>query len=1052
LQLCSDTFRIGRRRSTTLHAQTDIAFERPADTSSVRIGADTIAQWQSGSYDIVHLDGNVHITQGGLTATAQQAIIWIEIPKDDGPHRSQVMIYLEGNATIELPKGKGGGGKITDQSMIESLFTRETVLLGSGRRVEANSRSNETFDRAVALRRAKAESAFIRPVQFQQTEIIEGNFAPTTTPTVVSPQTGIAAPVGSVLDNNASVFGQNQPTFGQPFAESPSAFPQTDLTNGLDSPAQADPFAGFGSMAPQNASESDRFFVTERDPSVPPSFRTERNPNNPAERVLIWNGGIRAQINSSDINSREMFKRDKVKPLTILADNLVQWQTTLPSGETVDEVYVEGNVVFAKGERIIEADKMFYNLNTQQGTILNAEIRAPVEGYEGTTRIKADVLQQLDENRIQMIGSAFTTSQLGFPRYWLQSEGMMLTQQPTQKVDPISGQPLFDQRTGQPQVGQDYFLQAQNNRVYLAGVPVFAWPKFETNLSDPSMFIRRFRAGNDNIFGFQLGTGWDMYQLLGRRAPQGTTWTGLVDYFSERGIAFGTDFNYRRDGFLGVPGLARGSYKSWFINDDGLDLLGRGRGRLVPEEELRGRIRGNHRHDFGPGYVLRAELGYISDRNFLEQYYEREWDTQKDATTGLWLERNTGTQSINVIADFQVNDFFTQTSWLPRIDHFMIGQPLAGDRVVWHNRTNMGYGRVRVAEPPLDPNDLADFDPLAWEADVDGIRFHTRHELDFPMQVGPTKVVPYVIGDLGYWQEGLDGNDLLRGGGQVGIRASTFDFDAFYADASQDLDEFALYDPLDDDAQEHFRRRFAFNTFGITAGDDVPLQYDERFFALRSGLQGNVTSPSAEIFDDLSVIKFGARQRWQTKRGAPGSQRVVDWMTLDTKVSFFPRPDRDNFGADFGLFDYDFRWHIGDRVALVSDGFADFFSQGLRTFSVGAYAERPEIGSVYVGVRSIEGPISSNIISAAATYRLSDKWGLKGGAQLDFGEVGTIGQRLGVVYIGESFLWEVGFNYDASRDNFGVRFGFEPRFIGKKGRLFRPGNVAIPPASSRWLE
>jgi hypothetical protein len=331
------------------------------------------------------------------------------------------------------------------------------------------------------------------------------------------------------------------------------------------------------------------------------------------------------------------------------------------------------------------------------------------------------------------------------------------------------------------------------------------------------------------------------------------------------------------------------------------------------------------------------------------------------------------------------------------------------------------------------------------------------------------------LGDVGYWQEDINGNDALRGVGQVGVRASvpfwkvcpniqstlwnvnglahkvSFDLDAFYADASQDLDRFPLYDQLDDDAQEHFRRRFLFNTFGLTAGDDVPLKYDERYFALRSGLQSNVTSPSAEIADDLAVIKLGMRHRWQTRRGAPGKQRVVDWITLDSKMSLFPDADRDNFGAEAGLFDYDFRWHIGDRVSLLSDGFADFFGQGLRTVSVGAYAERPEIGSVYVGVRSIEGPISSNILSAAAVYRLSDTWGVKAGAQIDFGETGTIGNRLGVVYIGESFLWEVGFNYDASRDNLGIRFGFEPRFIGG-GRIFRPGGVPIQAASSRWLE
>jgi len=212
-----------------------------------------------------------------------------------------------------------------------------------------------------------------------------------------------------------------------------------------------------------------------------------------------------------------------------------------------------------------------------------------------------------------------------------------------------------------------------------------------------------------------------------------------------------------------------------------------------------------------------------------------------------------------------------------------------------------------------------------------------------------------------------------------------------------------------------------------------------------------VTSPSAEIADDLAVIQVGARQRWQTRRGGPGRERVIDWITLDSKISFFPNADRDNFGSGAGLFDYDFRWHLGDRVTLLSDGFVDFFDDGLKTFSVGAYAERPEVGSVFVGFRSIEGPVSSNILSASTVYRLSDTWGIKAGAQVDFGETGTIGNRLGVVYIGESFLWEVGFNFDASRDNFGVRFGFEPRFVGG-GRIFRPGGAAIPPASSRWLE
>ena len=89
-----------------------------------------------------------------------------------------------------------------------------------------------------------------------------------------------------------------------------------------------------------------------------------------------------------------------------------------------------------------------------------------------------------------------------------------------------------------------------------------------------------------------------------------------------------------------------------------------------------------------------------------------------------------------------------------------------------------------------------------------------------------------------------------------------FDVDAFYADSSQDLSRFALFDELDDDSQEAFRRRFGFNTFNILPGENIPLEFDERFFALRSGLQSDVTSPN-EIADDLSIIRFGVRQRWQ---------------------------------------------------------------------------------------------------------------------------------------------------------------------------------------------
>ena len=1023
---------------------------------------------------MLHLVGDVQIRQQTMKASANEAILWVTIPDDaDANEESvhKVIAYLEGQTIVELPRTGVATDRIIDDVWTGRFFTSGMLEL------DLTAEPLGTRDPPAIFQRAQKSlneggGGKIRPASFtaaQESVLVNPQTGQiqTVQPTFQTPN------IPSELGSEFSGSNQNQGS-GQFSQQLPNQFQNQ---NPLPPQSRAGAIPGpFG--APQSGGSGSPFqaTITSRDSTVALNSKSLINPQNPNERVTIAVGGIRIAVDSPEIANRPQFQGDQDRKFYILADNMVNWQFKMPDGTQRDQFYLEGNVVFAKGSRVIYADRMFYDLDMQQGTILNAEVLTTVRDYEGAVRLKADVVQQYDENNLRAFGSAFTSSRLGVPRYWLQSESVALQGQKRTAIDPLTGAPKLDPRTGQFATEDEYFVDGQQNRVFLGGVPVFGWPRLRTSLSDPTLYLERFGVNNDRIFGFQLNTGWNMYQLLGLdRPPEGTKWIGLLDVLTDRGIGIGSEFDYQRNSLFGVNGPVVGEYRSWFINDDGLDFLGLDRRDLVPEKEQRGRIWGRHRHDFGPGFRLRAEVGYISDRNFLEQYYEREWDTYKDATTGIWLEKNEGTQSNNLTADLHLNDFFTQTSGI-KLDQFVIGQPVFNNGAIWHSHTHAGYVRMRQAEPPLDATDLAKFDPLAWEADVDGIRAGTRHEIDFPQQLGPVKVVPYGIGDITYWQEDLTGNDLTRAYGQVGIRASlpmwrvdptvqsvlwnvnglahkvNFDLDAFYADASQDLDELPLYDSLDDDSQEHFRRRFAFDTFGIAPGGDVPLRFDERYFALRSGMQSNVTAPSSEIADDLSVVKFGVRQRWQTKRGVPGRQRIIDWMTLDMQAILFPDAQRDNFGtADFGMFDYDFRWYLGDRFSVVSDGYADFFSQGLRTVSVGTNIGRPEVGHAYVGYRMIEGPISSNILSAALTYRMSDKWGVKAGGQVDFGETGTIGQSLNFVYIGESFLWQFGANYDVSRDNLGLRFGFEPRFM-KGGRLFRPGGVAVAPAGSRWLE
>ena len=1054
----------------------NISFELPKTTHSVAIDADQIKHWVENDFEVLHLRGNVKIQQATLVATSNEAIVWIEIPGDDRsekPH--QVLLYLEQDVTVDLAENTPDqtSDRIKDHAWYGRLQTTGTVDLG--RRSEKLTASPPTLFNRAQQARTKNQATPVHQAGFLQAFPID-------------PQGGSLTSDGQVWveDNQfASRSGVAQrpqvvinPVTGQ--ATAVPAVPPTGFQSPqFVSPGLATTPAQAGGQLAQGGSPY-KILLSRRDPSFNLNLKNFVNPNNPNEKVTLLTGGIRLAIETPAISDLQAFQADADRKLYLTADNAVQWQLTLPDGTRRNQFYLEGDVVFSKGSRIINAQRMFYDVESQQGTILKADMRTNVSGINGPVRVKADVVQQLGENEIQAYGTAVTTSRLGVPRYWLQSEALNLQQTQVAPVfDPTTGVAAANLSAGLSNFQRDaptteFTLDGQRNRIYAGGVPVFGWPRIRSTLSNPTLYLENFNINSDRIFGTQIRTGWDIYQILGIQPAAGTEWVGNVDYLSERGFALGSEFKYQRNGLFGIPGRVTGFYDSWYIDDDGTDNLGIGRSALIPEEDIRGRTILQHRHDFAPGYQLRAEVGFITDRNFLEQFYEREWDTNKDATTGFWLERNVGTNSYNLTGDLQVNDFFTQTSGL-EYRQFKLGEPVFNNRGIWHASAHAGYQRIRQADTPTDPVDAASFDPLAWEADVDGFTAGTRQEIDFPMQIGPAKVVPYLLGDVSYWQEALDGEDLVRAFGQVGVRASvpiwrvdpsiksilwnvdglahkvSFDVDAFFAEASQDLDELTLYNPLDDDAQEHFRRRFAFDTFDILPGGDTPLRYDERFFALRSGLQSNVTAASSEIADDLFAVKLGVRQKWQTKRGLPGQQRIIDWITLDTQATLFPRANRDNFGSDFGQFDYDFRWYVGDRLSFVSDGYFDFFSQGLRTASFGANISRPGNGNAFVGFRTIEGPISSNILSASLTYRLSDKWGMKAGGQIDFGETGTIGQTLSMIYIGESFLWQFGFNFDHSRDNFGFRFGFEPRFT-KRPQLFRPGGEAILPAGSRWLE
>jgi hypothetical protein len=836
-----------------------------------------------------------------------------------------------------------------------------------------------------------------------------------------------------------------------------------------------------------------------------PQLETVRTPA--GESAALISGGVNVVIQGLSTEGLPA-AFGPLGDIDIETDRAVIWGIDLSGlgGETQQgdlplEIYMEGNIVFRQGDRTVYADRMFYDVRRQIGIILNAELITPVpqvdgEAYPGLVRLRAAALRQLDQSHFVAQDGLVTSSRLEMPSYHFAAETITFEDLQRPAIDPLTGAPVIDPITGAPIVDHQQMAQSSNNYLYVGGVPVFYWPTFATDLEKPSYFIDNVRLRNDSIFGFQALFEFDAFQLLGMEAPVGVEWDLNLDVLTERGVGFGSGVQYARDSFFNLVGPTTGRADAWFINDDGNDNLGLGRRNIVPEEEFRGRAFWNHRQHLVGGplddWTVQAEVGYISDRTFLEQYYEDEWDENKDQLTGVRLKRTYDNQSVSVEANAQINDFFTQTQWLPRLDHYWLGEPLADDQLTWFEHSSAAYANIGVATTPTNSVLRDQFERMPWEEDSAGLpisgageRFTTRHEIDWPLEFEPFKVVPFALGELAHWGEDINGDDFQRAYVHTGVRASipfwytdptirdalfnlnglshkvVFDAEASYADASRDLNQLPLYDELDDDSIEEFRRRLFFSPFGGELASKgyydpgspsvIDPKFDPRFYALRYGLQGWVTSPSAEIADDLAAVRLGMRHRLQTKRGPLGEQRIVDWLTFDSNATWFPVENRDNNGADFGLIDYDLRWHLGDRFSILSDGAAETFGDGLRTAAIGVLLNRPMRGNAYLGFRTFGGIIDSNVVNASVNYRISPKWIGSAGAQFEIGGSGNVSQSLAFTRIGESLIATLGTSFDESKDNVGVSFLLEPRFLPDLS-VTRKTGIEIPPAGAFGLE
>jgi lipopolysaccharide export system protein LptA len=1019
----------------------------------IAFGAEAANRWISGSYDVWVLRGNCYLQQGSQRIRGNEAVLWIE---RQNANETKVIAYFEGSVKLDR-RGATGPINAVQPSWLGRFSTmrdlQPQIAQVAGEPTVMPPIYQRGMDRRTPIGSDSLTRSEVLPAQYVQS---------------AGPLVPVGPPPGT--DNMPAPLGMTGPS-------------DTFTPHGAET------------IATPPAMGDRRVRVYPRgDAGFQVQWMPDPNDPNGTRRIAAINSGVNIIVDNVNVNIAGI---GQVTSIDVSADRGFIW-TVLPEstnlstkdGFTQDEkmpleLYLEGNIVFRQGERQISANRMYYDVANHVGLVLDAEMLTPFKNYSGMIRLKTDVLQQTGDGQFYARNSYLTSSRMGEPGYRLQSGDIYFEDLQKPVLDPFTRQPMSNPATGSPLVDHTQMATASNNFLFLGPVPVFYYPYMATDLKDTSYYIRKARAKYDTVYGPQILTSWNGYELLGiKNKPEGTDLDLSVDYLGIRGWAGGAAFSYGvQDSFFGVPEQTGGLIDFWGIHDNGRDNLGIDRPSLLPEKVDRFRLFGQHRQVIDGGYQLSGELGLISDRNFLQSFYQQEWDELKDQTTDVEFKRMFENTSWSLFAGVRLNDFFTETEWLPRADHYWLGQPLLNDTFTWYEHTNVAYARYRTATSPANPNDQP-FAYLPWEvtspgsisqqqAYVAGQRLATRQEIDYPIQLGAVKVVPYALGEAANWGQDLDGNGLTRLYGQGGIRANlpiwsvdpTIQDDLFnvhgiahkvnftaeyaYGESNKDLSRLPLYDPLDDNSIEAGLRRnrvYDFNSPPLP----YPLQYDERYYAVRSGLAGSVTAPT-EIADDISVFRLGAEQRWQTKRGAPGNEHIIDWITFDTGINLYTNADRDNFGTVPGLANYNFRWHVGDQLTLQSNGVFDFFSGGQNVYSVGGFLSRPPRGSFYTGYYHIDGPIKNRVVVISYSYLMSPKWITTMGASIDLGDQGNIGESFSITRVGESLLVNLGVNVDPSHNSTGFMFSIEPRFIPKT-RLANQGSVIIPPSGANGLE
>ena len=800
------------------------------------------------------------------------------------------------------------------------------------------------------------------------------------------------------------------------------------------------------------------------------------------EQVALITGGIKLLAifddpNQTilDVESDQLVVWQKNGKAKTLVDAMSEKEGMTQGGETEFELYLSGNVVMRYGNardprngdgtpieaKTIRAERVYYDMTKSRGVFLKAEIDLLKPGLPVPAHFTTKEAWQLSPIEFILNRTKASASKLPYdPGLDLRTRELTYTEEQETVRRTIFGFPFVDRYTGEQDVGAVRRFTAKSNTVDFAGVPIMWFPYLAGDPESPLGPFQNFSFSQNNIFGAQLLTTWSVLDLIGVKKLPNENWNLSVDYMSLRGPALGTQYDLQAGKLFGYDAPFVTSIKAYAIYDQGHDVLAGPRSNDFQPSALRDRINWRHTQEY-ENFSFQGQVAYLSDRNFLEQYYKYEFDGGPNQETFAYLKYQQGNGAVSLLAEPNLaRSWVTETQWLPKLEGQWLGQSFL-DRFTYNAWGTAAYANLQTfslpgSELPGNVNPAT----IPGERPIQTGRFDLMQNIAAPFSLGALRLAPYAVGDLAYYTNDLDNQGRGRLYGGLGARASfplsrlyegvdseflnlhglyhkvTFSGNYYTAWSDTPYNALPQLDRLNDDATQQSVRDFqpyAPTFYPGQAGTALlnsPL-YDPRLYAIR-----RLVDTRADTLDTIQVIQAEVRQRWQTKRGYEGMEHTVDYATLDLSASIFPAKNRDNFGQLVSFLEYNATWAVGDRNGFTSSGWIDPYNLGANYWNVNGYFNRPDNTSFYLSYREVQ-PLNSKLVSGSVSYTFSPKYAVSFSYAYDLSIANNQSTNLMLTRVGTDLTWTVGFTYNAIVNNFGFNFMVMPNLlVNQMGNLY----------------